>query len=95
MTKENNQAEYLFHQGTNFYSYEYLGCSLQRSESQYKYVFRTWAPNADAISLASDYTGWDSDLGPFTKTSQGIWECVIYNWAAEYIKLSNLHIFVK
>ena len=77
MTEKNNKAEYLFHQGTNFYSYEYLGCSLQRSESQYKYVFRTWAPNADAVLLASDHTGWSDDLVPFTKTSQGIWECVI------------------
>ena len=75
MTENNNQAEYLFHQGTNFYSYDYLGCTLNRTAEAYEYTFRTWAPNADEVLLASDYTGWDTNLVPFTKTSQGVWEC--------------------
>ena len=77
MTEKNNQAEYLFHQGTNFYSYDYLGCTLNRTPGAYEYTFRTWAPNADEVLLASDYTGWDSDLVPLTKTSQGVWECTV------------------
>ena len=75
MTENNNQAEYLFHQGTNFYSYDYLGCTLNRTAEAYEYTFRTWAPNADEVLLASDYTGWDTNLVPLTKTSQGVWEC--------------------
>lgn len=71
----NNLAEFLFHQGTNFCSYDYLGCTVKRTKTKYEYVFRTWAPNADSVSLASDFTGWHDGLLPFCKTTQGIWEC--------------------
>ena len=77
MNSKNDQAEYLFHQGTNFYSYNYLGCTLKRSGEMYEYTFRTWAPNADAVLLASDHTGWTDGLAQLQKTTQGIWECVI------------------
>ncbi len=77
MTERNNQAEYLFHQGTNFYSYDYLGCILKRSGGMYEYTFRTWAPNADEVLLASDFSGWTTDLVPLVRTTQGLWECVI------------------
>ena len=44
------------------------------------------------ITGTSSFSG--TETGPILPdaTGGGIWECVIYNWAAEYIKLSNLHI---
>ena len=73
---DNEMARYLFHQGTNFYSYEYLGVFCRRFSKKYEYTFRTWAPNAQSVGLVSDFTGWTHPL-PFEKiTDKGVWELV-------------------
>ena len=47
-------AAYLFHQGTNYYSYEYLGVNSIIKNGEYQYTFRVGAPNADKVGLISD-----------------------------------------
>jgi len=74
MTDKNNTAEYLFHQGTNFYAYDYLGCTMKKQDKEFIYTFRTWAPNADGVCLAADFTSWCEPYPPLTKASSGIWE---------------------
>lgn len=64
---------YLFHQGTNYYAYDYLGCHETKLDNGFEYVFRVWAPNAERVELASDFTGWDSGF-EMHKISVGIWE---------------------
>ena len=64
--KENEVAVYLFHQGTNFRAYEYMGCHPLGKD---RTVFRTWAPRADAIDLVSDFTGWENGI-PFERVSE-------------------------
>lgn len=74
--KENNilsESEYLFHQGTNFYAYDYMGVSVKVENEEYVYTFRTWAPNAYSVELVSDFSGWDTPL-KMNKISSGIWE---------------------
>ena len=67
-------GSYLFHQGTNYHSYEFLGCSLNMVDGKYEYTFRTWAPNAKSVGLVSDFSGWDKSV-PFSRlTDNGIWE---------------------
>ena len=67
-------GSYLFHQGTNYHSYEFLGCSLNMQDGKYEYTFRTWAPNAISVGLVSDFSGWNSAV-PFSRiTDKGIWE---------------------
>ena len=67
-------GSYLFHQGTNYRAYEFLGCSLLMKDGKYEYTFRTWAPNAKSVGLVSDFTGWDYAV-PFSRvTDNGIWE---------------------
>ncbi len=70
LTKDKSPlAEYLFHQGTNFRAYEYLGC--HRTDSGY--VFRVWAPGAEKIGLLADFTDWNMGI-PLSKESDGgIW----------------------
>ena len=70
-------AEYLFHQGTNFHAYEYLGChESATAEGGYAYTFRVWAPNAVALSVTGDFTDWDGEI-PLTRASdRGVWEAV-------------------
>ncbi len=68
--KQNNLAPYLFHQGTNYKAYEYLGAHREGG----KVVFRTWAPNADKVYLAGDFNGW-TDETPMSRISEnGLWE---------------------
>ena len=65
---------YLFHQGTNFRAYEYLGVNLKKRGDIFLYTFRTWAPNADRVSLVSSFRGWNEPL-PLSRISEnGIWE---------------------
>ncbi len=68
-------AEYLFHQGTNFHAYDFLGLhATPRPGGGYTYTARTWAPNAAAVSLCGDAWGWEGGI-PLTRTSPGgIWE---------------------
>ena len=67
-------GSYLFHQGTNFRAYEFLGCSLLIKDGKYEYTFRTWAPNARSVGLVSDFSGWTYAV-PFSRvTDKGIWE---------------------
>ena len=65
-------AAYLFHQGTNFCAYDYLGA--HRIEEGGGFVFRVWAPNAEAVFVAGSFNNWDSSM-PMTRISEkGIWE---------------------
>ena len=67
-------AAYLFHQGTNFYAYEYLGVHFV-GESV---VFRVWAPNAEYVSVCGDFNFWNPDADPMTRiTKGGVWEVAL------------------
>ncbi|MBQ2308509.1 MAG: 1,4-alpha-glucan branching enzyme, partial [Clostridia bacterium] len=73
MKKMNDMAEYLFHQGTNYRAYEYLGAH----KTDGGYVFRVWAPNADRIFLSGDFNNWGEDA-PLERISEGgIWEITL------------------
>ncbi len=68
-------APYLFHEGTNFCAYDYLGAH----KTDDGYVFRVWAPNAKNVYLAGDFNGWQADT-PFSKeTDQGVWSLQLPN----------------
>ncbi len=66
-------AEYLFHQGTNYRAYTYLGAHRARGGG---YVFRVWAPNADAVYLTGDFNGWGADM-LMEKQPSGIWTATL------------------
>ncbi len=74
MNLSGDQAGYYFHQGTNYRSYEYLGCNMVRRGPKFRYIFRTWAPNATSVALVSDFSGWDSPIAMERITSNGVWE---------------------
>ncbi|MCR5262865.1 MAG: 1,4-alpha-glucan branching protein GlgB [Clostridiales bacterium] len=72
--KKNDLAAYLFHQGTNYRAYEYMGSHA----SGQKTVFRVWAPNADSVCLTGDFCGWSDPGEPMKRiTDGGIWEIKI------------------
>ena len=80
---DNSLAPYLFHQGTNFESYRYLGCN---KEPNGETVFRVWAPNADSVYVVGDFNNWDESC-PMTRiTERGVWECTVNIPDGERIK---------
>ncbi len=72
--RRDDYAAYLFHQGTNYHSYDYLGAHY----SEKGVTFRTWAPNASAVSVIGDFNCWRFDANPMTRiTEMGLYECFI------------------
>lgn len=77
--KDNQLANYLFHQGTNFHAYEYLGCTVQKDEHGYLYTFRTWAPSAVSVGLISSFSGWDTPIDMSRVDGSGIYEATYFS----------------
>ncbi|MBO4954417.1 MAG: 1,4-alpha-glucan branching protein GlgB [Clostridia bacterium] len=68
----NNQAVYYFHEGTNYRAFSYFGIHAEKDGL----VFRTYAPNARAVSIVGDFNGWNPEATPMSlmEESGGIWE---------------------
>lgn len=97
MTANQDVAEYLFHQGTNYRAYEFLGAHREED----KIRFRVWAPNAEQVFLIGEFNGW-SDENPMIKiTHGGVWEttlngaCVSDGQAYKYKIIGNDRISYK
>ena len=72
----NSMAEYLFHEGTNYHSYDFLGSFLVDD----KCTFRVWAPNAKKVYVTGDFCDWDArkyEMSPIN--DKGIYEVTIEN----------------
>jgi 1,4-alpha-glucan branching enzyme len=46
------------------------------------WVYREWAPGADALYLVGDFNGWDRGANPLQKLEYGVWEAFLPD--AEY-----------
>lgn len=62
---------YLFHQGNNAKSYEFMGSHRIDEDTV---VFRVWAPHAVAVSVVGDFNDWDKNTDPMYKISDSLWE---------------------
>lgn len=77
-TESEKLQAYLFHQGTNFTAYDYLGAhETQDADGSFRCTFRVWAPNARSLALASDMTSWDAPLKMERVTEAGVWEATL------------------
>ncbi|MDD2268558.1 MAG: 1,4-alpha-glucan branching protein GlgB [Eubacteriales bacterium] len=63
-------AAFLFHQGTNYRAYRYLGNQKNNDGSV---TFRVWAPNAHAVFLAGEFNSWSENLPLVRETKDGVW----------------------
>ena len=66
---------YLFHEGTAISAYEYMGAHAVTRDGVDGYMFRVWAPRAQAVSVVGDFNFWDGSAHPMKKITDGIWEC--------------------
>ncbi len=69
---------YLFHQGTNYYSYNFLGSHIIENTGT---VFRVWAPNAKEAYVTGDFCIWQKsqELKMNKLPESGIWELFVPN----------------
>ena len=63
-----------YHNGTSTRAYEFLGCHPETREGQPGFVFRVWAPNAQAVHVVGDFNFWNETDLPMGKISHGVWE---------------------
>ncbi|MBQ8005949.1 MAG: hypothetical protein IJ303_06535 [Clostridia bacterium] len=68
--KSSELAPFLFHQGTNYRSYDYLGVHKEGD----RFVFRVWAPHAEAVFIVGDFSDWNTGVPMSRITENGIWE---------------------
>ena len=77
---KNELPAYLFHQGTNYNAYEYLGAHLTCENGKSGAVFRVWAPNAKGVSVVGDFNKWNADKNVMKKVDKnGVYELFIEN----------------
>lgn len=73
-----NLPVYLFHQGTNYRSYEYFGSRFCSRGEKHGVLFRVYAKNAKSVSVVGDFNEWDVLKNPMQKiTESGIFEVFI------------------
>ena len=69
-----NDSIYYFHKGTDISAYEFLGAHAVTHDGVDGYMFRVWAPRAQAVSVVGDFNSWDAEAHPMWKVSDEIWE---------------------
>lgn len=70
-------APYFFCQGTNFRSYEWLGCHSEKTDDGFEYTFRVWAPKAEKVFVAGDFNSWDESLPMEKDAESGVWTATL------------------
>lgn len=80
---------YLFHQGTNFYSYKLFGAHILNDKDGT--VFRVWAPKAKNVHVVGNFNMWQKNSSHEMKkiNDGGIWELFI-----PYIKEGELYKYL-
>lgn len=68
------EAIFLFHQGTNYHSYQLLGCHNIEWEGKQGYRFSVWAPHAKEISIIGSFNQWEGHEHVLKRiTNEGFW----------------------
>ncbi len=69
----NSLAPFLFHQGTNYHAFEYLGVHKVGDT----YSFRVWAPHAREAYVVGVFNDWEADTPMERITNGGVFEAYI------------------
>ncbi len=75
---------FLFHEGTFYRSYEFLGAHFVVEDGIEGYRFVVWAPRAREVYLTGDFNDWNETSLPMKRIGEsGLWNIVVFN-AEEY-----------
>ena len=55
-------------------AWEFMGSHAQERNGQQGYVFRVWAPHAQAVSVVGDFNRWETGASPLSPMGGGLWE---------------------
>ena len=73
-----NLPVYLFHEGTNYKSYQYFGSHFGTKDGVSGVFFRVYAPRAYEISVVGDFNDWLERVNTMQRISrEGVWECFV------------------
>lgn len=76
--REGEMDAYLFHQGTNYRSYNFLGSHHMSFEGEDGVRFVVWAPNARDIRVVGDFNDWNGYGYSMARIENtGLWEIFI------------------
>lgn len=64
-----------FESGENYYCQHYFGFHQHQQNGETGYIFRVWAPQAEAVWLVGDFNQWDDSLPMKKLDDYGVWEC--------------------
>ena len=62
---------YVFHHGKNYEAYEFFGAHPYSEENKKGYIFRVWAPHAEAVSVVGDFNEWNPDANQMRRLLDG------------------------
>ncbi|ACL69450.1 1,4-alpha-glucan branching protein GlgB [Halothermothrix orenii] len=69
---------YLFHQGSHYKSYEFLGAHPCEENGKTGVRFSVWAPNAAEVRVIGSFNNWDGNINPMERINDsGIWTTFI------------------
>ncbi|WP_138417484.1 1,4-alpha-glucan branching protein GlgB [Aquibacillus sediminis] len=69
-----NEDHFLFHQGTHYHCYQFLGCHVKEYNGEIGFQFVVWAPHATAVELAGDFNQWTGNHYSLTRPNKaGLW----------------------
>ena len=70
--------QHLFGEGRHRQAWRYLGARLENRRGVDGVCFRTWAPNAERVSVVGDFNRWDGRQHPMCSMgASGVWELFI------------------
>jgi len=70
---------YLFHNGSHYNAYKFMGAHLITEKRKRGVRFTTWAPNAKAINVVGDFNNWEvlEEYSLERITKSGLWSSFI------------------
>ena len=69
---------HLFGEGKHRHIYNLLGSQARTVDGIEGFLFSTWAPNAERVSVVGDFNEWDGRIHPLrSRGSSGVWELFI------------------
>ena len=71
---------HIFHEGTNYTSFEFFGAHKGERDGKKGVYFRVWAPHAKSVSIVGDFNDWDRGRNVMERLKDNsVWEIFLEN----------------